>query len=81
MIYPEAATAQDMAEKNSEGETWLVESIDDHRKKQRGKLEFRVRWVGPYEPTWEPRANIPEELISRYFARLQRRTRTIRSSD
>ena len=81
MIYPEAATAQDMAEKNAEGETWLVESIDDHRKKQRGKLEFRVRWVGPYEPTWEPRANIPEELISRYLARLQRITRTIRSSD
>ncbi|MEM6472591.1 MAG: chromo domain-containing protein [Planctomycetota bacterium] len=71
--YPEAATPKDLAEKNIEGESWLVDSLIDHRKMRDGKLEFLVRWSGPYEDTWEPRANIPEELISRYFARYRRR--------
>ena len=70
--YPEAPTARDMQEKNIEGETWLIESLDDHRKVARGKLEFLVRWAGPYERTWKPRANISEELISRYFAKLRK---------
>ena len=73
MSYPESATAEDMAEKNLEGGTWLVDSLDDHRKTRRGKLEFLVRWSGPYEPTWEPRANLPEEMISRYFAKLRKK--------
>ena len=73
MEYPEAPAAKDMQEKNIERETWLVESLDDHRKVARGKLEFLVRWAGPYERTWEPRANIPEELISRYFAKLRKK--------
>ena len=70
--YPESATPRDLAEKNVEGETWLVESIDDHRRTRHGRYEFLVRWAGPYERTWEPRANIPEELVSRYFARGRR---------
>ena len=71
--YPEAATEEDIEEKNLDGETWLVDGIDDHRKTRHGKLEFLVRWAGPYEPTWEPRANLPEEIISRYFARLRKK--------
>ena len=71
--YPEAPSATDMQEKKIDGETWLVESLDDHRKTGRGKLEFLVRWTGPYERTWEPRANVPEELISRYFATLRKK--------
>ena len=73
MSYPEAATAEDMEEKNLEGETWLVDSLGDHRKTRQGKLEFLVRWSGPYERTWDSRANLPEEMISRYFARLRRK--------
>ena len=69
----EAATEEDIEEKNLDGETWLVDGIDDHRKTRHGKLEFLVRWAGPYEPTWEPRANLPEEIISRYFARLRKK--------
>ena len=53
--YPEAPTAVDMREKKIDGETWLVELLDDHRKTGRGKLEFLVRWAGPYERAWEPR--------------------------
>ena len=41
--YPEAPTAADMQEKMIDGETWLVESLDDHRKTGRGKLRFLVR--------------------------------------
>ena len=63
-----------MASKNREGETWLVDKRIDHRKSGKGRYEFQVRWVGDYEDTWEPRANIPEELVSRYFARGARRS-------
>ena len=70
----------DMQEKKIDGETWLVESLDDHRKNGRVKLEFLVRWAGPYERTWEPRANIPQELISRYFAKLRKKVDAWRKS-
>lgn len=62
------ASPKDLLQKNIEGETWLVESILEHRKNKHNQYEFRVDWVGDYEPTWEPRSNIPEELVSRYFA-------------
>ena len=35
--YPEAPTAADMQKKKIDGETWLVESLDDHRKTGRCK--------------------------------------------
>ena len=68
------ASASYMASNNREGETWLVDKLIDHRKSGKGRYEFQVRWVGDYEDTWEPRANIPEELVSRYFARGARRS-------
>ena len=51
--------------KNTEGPTYVVEEILGHRKDPHGSLEFHVKWYGYCETTWEPRCNIPEELISR----------------
>ncbi len=33
----------------------------------RRRYEFLVHWVGYADPTWEPWANLPEELVTRYF--------------
>ena len=64
-----SATAKDLADKNTTGESFAFKSIMDHRELDDGSLEFKIDWVGDYEPSWQPRANIPEEAISRYLAR------------
>ena len=64
-----SATAKDLAEKNTDGESYAFKSILDHRERDDGSLEFKIDWVGNYDPSWQPRANIPEEAISRYLAR------------
>jgi len=70
---PFAATPAHLAEKNVEGPTFVVDRIVAHRVADDGTLELDVKWYGYTERTWEPRRNVPEELVSRYFAR-QRRT-------
>ena len=50
-----------------------MDRIADHRvggPKSRRRYEFLVHWVGYADPTWEPRAILPEELVSRYFQAL-----------
>ena len=64
---PQDATPQDLAEKNLEGDTWLVEKILQHRQKN-DTYEFLIKWENDDRTTWEPRRNIPEELVSHYFA-------------
>ena len=63
------ATPEDLAEKNVEGESWYFKSILKHRTLDDGSLEFLLDWEG-YAPSWVARADVPEESISRYFARL-----------
>ena len=70
-----SATAQDLADKNTDSETFAFKSILDHRELDDGSLEFLIDWVGDYSPSWQPRANIPEEAISRYLARRRRADR------
>ena len=65
---PFAATPDDV-DKNREGPTYVVDRIVAHRVADDGSLEFDVKWVDYRERTWEPRRNVPEELVSRYFAR------------
>lgn len=65
-----AATPAALAAKILAGEAWLVDGLLQQRQKRNG-LQFLVQWAGEYESIWEPRANIPEELISRYFAQQQ----------
>ena len=64
-------------EKNTEGPTYVVDEILDHRKDTHGSFEFHVKWYGHNETTWEPRCNIPEELVSRYFTKLARKPRAL----
>ena len=64
-------------EKNTEGPTYVVDEILDHRKDTHGSLEFHVKWYGYNGTTWEPRCNIPEELVSRYFTKLARTPRAL----
>ena len=62
-----------LAEKNRSGPSYLVDKITDHRvtgPQSKRRYEFLVHWVGYADTTWEPRANIPEELVSRYFKSL-----------
>ena len=74
------ATGQDLEEKNTEGDTYYFKKILDHRERDDGTLEFKLKWSGNWDPTWEPRANIPEESISRYLARVARKAKEKRSS-
>ena len=59
-------------EKNSEGPTYVVDNLLKLRETSDGTLEFLVKWLGYTDQTWELRRNIPEELISRYFAQHRR---------
>lgn len=68
----EDPTPTDLAAKTTSGTTWVFKRILDHRENNRGTLDFKIEWDGDYRPTWEPREKIPEEAISRYFARLRR---------
>ena len=71
---PEAfAPTSDDIHKNTEGPTYVVDRLLEHRITSDGTLEFLVKWYGYTEQMWEPRRNIPEDLISRFFAQ-QRRT-------
>ena len=50
-----------------DGPTYVVDRLVTHRRTTDGTLEFLVRWYGYDEQTWDPRRNITEELVSRYF--------------
>ena len=69
------APAGNDIDKNSEGPTYVVDNLLQHRVTSDGTLEFRVQWFGYTERTLELRRNIPEEVISRYFARPRRTSR------
>ena len=55
-------------DKNTEGPTYIVDRLVEHRVTPDGTLKFNLKWYVYTEQTWEPRRNIPEEIISRYFA-------------
>lgn len=69
---PYAATSHDMCAKNLAERAWFFKKILSHRKTPDGTIEFWIQWDGPYDPTWEPRRNIPEESVSHYLLRLRR---------
>lgn len=65
---PFTATTSDVLEKNIEGQTYVVDKLLEHNIEEDGTLHFLVKWLGYDEPTWQPRPDIPEELLSRYLA-------------
>ena len=64
-------------EKNTEGPTYVVDEILDHRKDTQWLLESHVKWYGYNETTWESLFSIPEELVSRYFTKQGRTPRAL----
>ena len=66
----EASTA-DILEKNIDGQTYLVDKLLEHSIHDDGSMHFLVKWIDYPEPSWQPRSDIPEELISRYFAKVR----------
>ena len=71
---PEAiAPTNNDIDKKTDGPTNVVDRLLVHRIISDGILDFLGTWYGYTERTWEPRQNIPEERISRYFPQ-QRRT-------
>ena len=67
MRLHETTTEHHDLDKNTEGPTYFVDDILDHRKDTHGSLEFHVTWYGYNDTTWEPGCSVPEELGSRYF--------------
>lgn len=63
------ATHTDVVSKRTDSETWLVDNIEAHREQRNGSVECLIRWNGLFHPTWGPRENILEDLISSYLAR------------
>ena len=74
---PLETTLEDLADKNTEGPTYLFDHIKDHRIRDDGKTEFFVKWYGYRQPTWQPRRNLPEEAIAEYLSRKRRKARDI----
>ena len=70
-LPPFAATTTDVLEKNIEGQTYVVDALIDYGYDDHGVLQFLVLWAGYDTPTWQPRSDIPEELVSRYFAKVR----------
>ena len=62
--------------KRTSGRSYTFSKILGHRELQSGDLEFKISWDGNYKLTWEPRDCVPEEAISRYFARYRRELNT-----
>lgn len=60
-------TPKDSSIKNTSGDTWPVDWVVKHRRKRYQLFGCLVPWSGEHTPTWEPRGNIMEEFISRYF--------------
>ena len=76
---PLEATPEDLAEKNTEGPTYLFDQIKDHRIRDDGKTEFLVKGYGYCQPTGQPRRNLPEEAIAVYLSRKRRKARASKS--
>ena len=57
----------------TKGKKRVMKKILDHRELDDGSLQFCVYWAGDWKPTWEPRAFLPEEAISRYLFKRRRR--------
>ena len=70
-----APTSNDI-DKITEGPTYAGNRLLEHRVKRDGTLEFRMKWYDYTEQIWQPRRNIPEELISRDFAQKRRIAKT-----
>lgn len=67
-------TAEELAPKVRDEPVYTVETLLRHRHTEDGTLEFVVKWADYADPTWEPPEYIPEELVSRYAARVKRHT-------
>ena len=70
-IHPFAASTQDVLAKSVEGQTYVVDRLIGHRLADDGSLHFNVKWADYDTPSWQPRSDVPEELISRYFAKVR----------
>ena len=70
-IHPFAASTQDVLAKSVEGQTYVVDRLIGHRLADDGSLHFNVKWADYDKPSWQPRSDVPEELISRYFAKVR----------
>ena len=68
----EDAQPKHLEAKRTIGRSYTFSKILAHRERNNGEMDFKVQWEAPYSPTWEPRDCIPEEAISRYFARYRR---------
>lgn len=60
---------EDIAEKNVRGRGLLLDGIFEHKTDYKGHLWLMVDCTGDYASTWEPIANVPEKIISRYLAK------------
>ena len=79
-IEPDHATSTlELEEKNTEGKRYFFKKILDHRERTDGTLEFKLAWSGNWDPTWEPRPNVPEEAVSRYLNKVAREAKKKRS--
>ena len=70
VIRFEASTA-DLLQNNFDRQTYLVDKLLEHNIEADGNMHFFVKWIDYPQPTWQPRSDIPEELISRYFAKIR----------
>ena len=63
-------TAKDFQEK-TRGPEWVVDRVLDHHIDDDGAYSFHVRWYGPYDDSWQPRSDLNEETVARYFLSLE----------
>ena len=72
-------TSLDFKEK-TRGPEWVVDRILNHHIDEDGAYSFHVRWYGPYKDTWQPRSDLNEETVARYFLSLKPKQPTPRQA-
>ena len=50
-------------------EDYIMDKLVEHHVNEDGSMEFKVKWVGSDEHTWEPVAHLPYSAIARYCTR------------
>jgi hypothetical protein len=58
---------EDEEDKNIDTEFYAVDKLLEKRVNVKGKTEYLVKWVGDFEPTWEPEDYINSILIRQFF--------------
>ena len=48
---------------------YVMDKLEEHHTNEDGTMEFKIRWIGSNERTWEPVSHLPYSAIARYCSK------------